>query len=328
LVILLLVSSCNPKGEQNNYVCKIDSLTINSKELDFVIKQELFDELNRIYDIKLKALDALIDYKLLEREALKNNTNYENFIECYSENIICNLGMDSLKKKYNNTEYITHIRGNSLYNVHVDSMEGQYYLSNIVKKYLIMNLVDSLKNEAKIVKFIYPPSNPYFNLKDIKVYYRGNLNSQVSVIIVSDFDCDKCIKYKTLYDSIYYEYKDKVKFGHVNFSAIPTLSQLAAEAANQQGHFWEYYDSLYNYNGFVDSITVYKIANNLKLDMKQFRMDFESEKIRNDFDLMNEKLANKGLYATPTIIINNRLLFNSIYKEEIVNLVERELLNY
>ncbi|KAB6385549.1 thioredoxin domain-containing protein, partial [Bacteroides xylanisolvens] len=160
----------------------------------------------------------------------------------------------------------------------------------------------------------------------LHTYYRGNLQSKVSMIIISDFDCDACINAHSLYDSIHQEYKDKVKFGYIHYSTMPTFAQIASDAANKQNKFWEFHDSLYTHKGYIDSIAAFNIAQNMSMDINKFQNDITNNEGKKSIEKTINQLVLLGIYATPTIIINGRLIVNSNSKEEICHLIDEELL--
>jgi protein-disulfide isomerase len=157
------------------------------------------------------------------------------------------------------------------------------------------------------------------------IAYRGNKNSKVTMYIISDFDCGKCIEHHSTYNSIYNKYKDRVKFGYVNYSGNPSPLIIASESFNNQGKFWEFHDTAFNIDVMIDSTRIFRIADSLQVNMMQFTNDFNSTEIRDKISQNFIGIENAGIYATPTIIINNRLLFNSASYDEIAKLIDTEL---
>lgn len=326
LILFLLPLSCKQLVKDNNEViAEVNGEKIYSSDLEVTIQQEIFDELNRIFTMKNIALDQIVDNKLIQIEANKRGMSYDQFMRYYFDLKINSLTIDSLSKKYRLLEPIPQIREQELGYISTESYEGKisnkYILESCVKK----SLIDSLRKCSIINKYIFPPKSPDIGIDNILVYYRGNLNSKVSMLIVSDFECDKCIQYQKIYQNLYLKYKDRVKFGHINFSAIPTLSAIACDAANTQGKFWQFHDSLYARKGFIDSLTVFTIASNLKLDINEFKKSIESDKTANKINKTIQVLVSKGLFATPTVIINNRLIYNSFSSKELEYLLDKEL---
>jgi hypothetical protein len=322
LLILCLINACS-KSKTSTIIAEIDNKPIYEDELNTIIKQELFDELNRISELKKKALEQLINVKLVQDEANKNGMPYQDFIDYYTDRKINIYGVDSLLKYYKISS-VLHLHDKNMYTVSTDSPISKVSKLYYLKGAIIDELLDSLRKTKEINCYIYPPKSPLIDLTNLHGYYRGNIHSKVNVTIVSDFDCAACINAHVLYDSIYHIYKDKVRFGYIHYSAIPTLGEIASDAAHEQGHFWEFHDSLYTYKGYIDSSAVYNIAKKI-LNMETFRKDIESIERKNKIEKTINQLTLAGVYATPTVIINGRLIINSDSPKEICHLIDDEL---
>lgn len=326
IVTFIFLASCNTSNKSNEkeIIARVGEDILYSNELNTIIKQELYDELNKIYEIKKKALEQLINIKLLQKEANKQGLSYQEYTKNYTDSLIKRYGLDSLCIRYNIQSTIE-FRDIDMYNISVKSNSGKYSRIHQLKGVIIDKLLDSLKQNKRIVQYLYPPKSPFIDLTNLHTYYRGNLQSKVSVIIISDFDCGTCINSHGIYESLYQKYKEKVKFGYIHYSAAPTLAQIASEAANSQNKFWEFHDSLYSHKGYIDSTTVYNIAQSLSMDINQFKKDIESENGHQLIEKTINQLVLIGVYATPTIIVNGRLIINSDSTDEIKHLIDLEL---
>ncbi len=328
MLIVSFYTSCNSqqnsKYTEKDIIAEFDGEVIYANEINTIIKQELYDELNRIYNIKKEALEQLINVKLLQKEASKKQLTYQQYIDEHTDAKIKLFGIDSLLKRYN-INSITEFRGKSAYSVLVDSSTGKATRLFHLKGAIVNELLDSLKRDKKIFQYLYPPKSPSINLNNLHVYYRGDLQSKVSVTIISDFDCESCIKAHPLYNSIYEDYKEKVKFGYIHYSTMPTFAEIASDAANKQNLFWEFQDSLYAYKGYIDSTAVFKIAHNMSMDINKLQKDIANDDGKKSIENTINQLVLLGVYATPTIIINGRLIVNSGSKEEICHLIDEEL---
>lgn len=330
----LLLSSCSLKNVDNNtvndvftsdIVAEVNGEMIKSSELEQSVSQQVFDELNRIYQIRSIALDYLIDEKIIEQEAKRNNMSSNEYLENYYNSIVAKTNTDSLLYSLG-VKDVTAIKGTSMVNMDKSSHEGRIASDKVLKLSLKKQLLDSLKsNNSEIYKYVYPPRSSKFNLTGLPVYYRGNLDSKVSMVVVSDFECDRCIQAHEKYNDIYEKYKDKVKFGSLSFTSYPTFASLSADAAHKQGKYWEFSDSLFAKRGAIDSLGVYSIAKGLNLDMGKFSRDLHSQSTLEALTNVNDELVRKGMFATPTIIINGRLIFDSNSKKEITHLLDEEL---
>lgn len=118
-----------------------------------------------------------------------------------------------------------------------------------------------------------------------------------------------------------------MKFGFVNFADEPTFASLACEAADKYGKFWEFHDALFSYAAPLDSVYVYGFAKNMGMDVAAYKQDILSTETYNSVNRTINKLMERGLFATPTIIINNRLVYITNSYEELTRLFNQELQN-
>lgn len=82
MLMVLFYASCNShqssKGTEKDIIAEFDGEAIYASEINTIIKQELYDELCRIHNIKKEALEQLINVKLLQKEANKNSSLINN----------------------------------------------------------------------------------------------------------------------------------------------------------------------------------------------------------------------------------------------------------
>lgn len=324
LELLLLSCSNKPDSANSEVIALVNGEKIYSYQVDKLIQQELYDELNRIYNIKSEALDSYIDLEILHQQAKKENISSDLYADKHVKWKIKSFGTDSLYNLYKLGERLK-FHALNLSTAMQDTFGEKLSLKYNLRACIIQELIDSLKQNANINKYLYPPKSPNIDLNDLLVFYRGKSDSKVSVYIISDFDCNKCIESHLMYDSLYINYKNTVKFGYINFSTIPTLAQIACCAANEQGAFWEYHDSLYNQKNFIDSLTVYNIAKQVNLNIDKFQSDIRNIVIADKINQTIQRLIERGIFATPTVIVNNRLIYDSNSYDEISHLINMEL---
>ena len=320
--LLLLLFSCSHANKE--IVAEVNDETILLSDLSEASKQELFDLLNMAYEIKSKVLDDLIKKKLLDKEAKKQNMTAEQYLELYVD-MRTGTNLDSIKAFYKLADNQVNIVRSQLYGSSPKTMEGELTLKNKLRSIFIQQLVDSLYSKASIKKYIFPPKQPKCVITDLCVYYRGNMDASVSFIVASDFTCERRVAFERTLQRIYDKYKDRVKFGFVSFGDSPTLSALACEAAGRQNKFWDFHDTIFAYEGVADSTYIFNLARSKNLDMMRFKRDLLSSENYEMLDKTINDLVNRGIFATPTIIINDRLVYMTNSYEELSRLLEYEL---
>lgn len=301
LFLFLLLCSC--ANRRKEVVAEVDGKKIYLDELSQKTKQEIFDLLNFSYDIKSHALDELIKQKLLLLEADKREMALEQYLKWYVAS------KSALKKD---------IPSQNLHSV---------FENDQLRNGIVQHLVDSLYNKAEVKKYIYPPRQPECVLRDLPIHYRGNLQSPISFIVASDFTCERCVEFEKTMQRILNKYQQKVQFGYINFSGSPNPASLACEAAAKQHKFWEFHDAIFQHKGLVDSTFIFNLAAIEGLNMKQFKNDIVSKKTYDKQIRTIDELVKRGLFATPTIIINDRLVYMTNSYEELTKLLDDELNN-
>ncbi len=330
ILFAILLTSCNFNKKRNivfeesNMVAYIDSIPISFEEIDDLCQQELFDELSRIHLIRKITLEEVIKDKIIDLEAQKLNVTVENLKKSLFKEKINDENISKYAMSANYLDKIPEIR--ETYIVHdTKSAKGQEILIERYKEYLLNQYIDSLKELHQIKISLKPPKSPKITLDNLIVHYKGNVESSVTFLIISDFDCNMCREHNIFFEHLYSIYKDKVRFGFTHYSSYVSHSAIASECADNQSKFWEMHDSIFNSTYIPDSLALLRMAKNLKLDMNAFRKDFLnnalSEKIKENLI----KLETAGIYGTPTIMINNRLIFNSTSINEIENMLKEEI---
>ncbi|MDR2887198.1 MAG: DsbA family protein [Bacteroidales bacterium] len=79
-----------------------------------------------------------------------------------------------------------------------------------------MTYTDSVRNTYTVKVNLEPPGAPRINVNPSLIHYRGNPNADVTVTVVSDFECAMCREYHDVYDSLYARYNGRVRLAYTN----------------------------------------------------------------------------------------------------------------
>lgn len=150
---------------------------------------------------------------------------------------------------------------------------------------------------------------------------KGNLNSKVEVIEYADFQCPACGQFFPLTSAIQEKYKDTVKFTYRHFP-LDNIHQnaraaaRAAEAAGQQGKFFEMHDLLFqnqqSWETTPNPLAIFSsYASKLNLDITAFKAYYASESANASINADLSEGQKKSVTGTPTFFINGKLVSNS-----------------
>ena len=147
----------------------------------------------------------------------------------------------------------------------------------------------------------------------------GNADAPVVVVEYGDYQCPACGRFATTEKPKIVEdfvNTGQVRFVFRNFQFIGEESQWAAEAAecaNEQGKFWEFYDKLYSEQagenaGAFQKENLEGFAAELGLQTEQFNQCLASGKYTDKVKAETLEAQNLGLRSTPSLLVNGELL--------------------
>lgn len=138
---------------------------------------------------------------------------------------------------------------------------------------------------------------------------QGKANAPVTVVMFTDFQCPACSAVYPVLKRVIASYGDKVRlvvrdFPLERIHENAFQAAIAANAANQQGKFFEYKETLYNNQESLDTESLKKYAAQIGLDVKKFENDLKDQKF---VDEVRKDIADGtkyGVSGTPSIFVN------------------------
>ncbi|HET9551642.1 MAG TPA: thioredoxin domain-containing protein [Anaeromyxobacteraceae bacterium] len=158
---------------------------------------------------------------------------------------------------------------------------------------------------------------------------KGNPSAPVTVVLFSDFQCPFCARVEPTLKQVEETYGSKVRIAwkhkplpfHPN--AMPAA--LAAEAAREQGKFWQMHDKMFAGQQQLSSAAYEQWAREIGLDMSKFKATVASAKYRariQEDDALGTQL---GINGTPTMIVNGEQVVGAVPFENLKAVIDRQL---
>lgn len=272
-------------------------------------------------EVLWKALDTMIEDKLIAAEAARNSMTRERLLEIEVESNVETPSPQEVEQFYEaNKGQITIPKAQALPQVRqyiVDSRRRQYremLMSRLRRSYKVTTFLDPLRTEVATAG--HPAHGP--------------ANAPVTIVEFADFECPFCGGLYPTLKLVEQNYPDKVRFVYRQFPLTNThrFAQKAAEAslcANDQQHFWEFHDSMFSDQSHLDVASLKQRASALGLNATAFDMCLDSggkaEVITKDM----EEGRKAGVSSTPTLFINGRLMKGNQPYNQIREIIEDEL---
>jgi protein-disulfide isomerase len=148
-------------------------------------------------------------------------------------------------------------------------------------------------------------------------YARGGANAPVTLEEFSDFQCPACGGLEPGLRRVVNDYGDRVRLVFRNFPLTmhryAFLAARAAEAAGQQGKFWEMHDMIYDNQkewseAMEPRVQFDSYATRLGLDVQRFKADMERQDLVERIKADYARGMSLNVKGTPTLYLNGREL--------------------
>jgi protein-disulfide isomerase len=144
---------------------------------------------------------------------------------------------------------------------------------------------------------------------------KGGATARVTLEEFSDFQCPACGGLEPGLRRVSKDYGDRIQLTFRNFPLAmhkyAFQAARAAEAAGQQGKFWEMHDMLYdNQKEWSESmeprVQFESYATRLGLDVQRFKVDMERQDLADRIKADYARGMSLNVKGTPTIFLNGR----------------------
>ena len=155
-----------------------------------------------------------------------------------------------------------------------------------------------------------PLTDLYVDVDPERDHIRGPLDAPVTVVEYGDFECPYCGQAEPVVRELLRDFGDvRYVWRHLPLNDVHPNTQLAAEAAEaaaNQGAFWEMHDLLLDHQDALAPKDLVRYAEELGLDVERFSNDLREHvgagRVAEDVDSADLS----GVSGTPTFFINGR----------------------
>ncbi|MFN3188541.1 MAG: DsbA family protein [Candidatus Paceibacteria bacterium] len=160
---------------------------------------------------------------------------------------------------------------------------------------------------------------------EVMEHVKGNPDATVTLIEYSDFQCPACAQFAPIVDAMLMDHGDQVRFEYRHYPLIqihPNAEPAAraAEAAGQQGKFFEYHDALFENQrewgaAAIPGALFVRYADELGLDTELFKRHQRSSILQQNVRDHVTEARELGLTGTPMFFLNGERMNFQTYQE-------------
>jgi protein-disulfide isomerase len=142
-------------------------------------------------------------------------------------------------------------------------------------------------------------------------HIRGRPDAPVTLLEYGDFECPYCGDAAPVIDRLLGKLPDEVRyvFRHLPLADVHPAAQVAAEAAEaagEQGKFWEMHDRLLSHQQALAPADLFRYASDLSLDLERFEDDLRRRRHAPRVAEDVRSADASGVSGTPTFFVNGR----------------------
>ena len=298
-------------AERARVLATIKDEKITSGDVENSLLPMIFDVQEQVYKLRKDELELTINDTLLTQEADKRKTTPKALLDA------------EVKPKP-----VTDQQTQLFYEQNKERVSGDFaqtkdairqYLEQIELRQAERIFLEKLRAVASIQVFLVAPESPVFSISTKDQPSLGNANAPVTIVAFTDYQCPSCAAMHPTLERLVDEYGNKVRLVTRDFPLSQHTEAFkaaeAAEAARDQGKYWEYIHLLLRNQS---TLTVEKLkgyASELALDRTRFDNALDTGKFTESVQLDIEEGMKLGINGTPTIFINGRRVAAKSYEQ-------------
>ncbi|MBI4200103.1 MAG: thioredoxin domain-containing protein [Chloroflexi bacterium] len=321
LIALAVPAIARAAGEA---LAEVDGVLITSEEVEKALATQLTQLEEQIYNLKRQRVEALINEKLLAKEAKKRGISVPALLDAEVTSKVGLVTEQEIENFYQANK--AQIKGEE------EKVREQIrsHLQNQKLQTRREAFLQSLRSQAKVVVNLKPPPVFRAQVSADGAPFKGGATAPVVIVKFEDFHCPFCKQVQPTLVQLLSRYNEKVKLVHKDYP----IDQLhpaarkgheAARCANDQGKFWAYHDKLYENAPKASPEQLKAYAKEVGLDLAAFDQCFASGKYQAAVQRDVDEGARLGITGTPTFFVNGRVLTGAQPLERFAQVIEDEL---
>ena len=290
----------------------VNGKNITSGEVEDSLKPLIFSVQESVYTVRKQDVEMKINDILLEQEAKRRGITTGALFEAEVKNKL---------------PAVTEAEALKFYTLNKERMNGEYatlkdqvikYLSDKADRDAESAFATRLRNAAQVQMLLTPPVPPSYQIAVDDQPTRGNATAAVTVVEFTDFECPSCAKQHPVIEQLITEYGSRIRFVVRDFPLAQhenaAKAAEAAEAAREQGKYWEYVALLYRNQSALQVDRLKQYATTAGLDRVKFDSALDTGKFAGKVLRDRQDGAKIGVSSAPVFFVNGRRVSNPSYE--------------
>jgi protein-disulfide isomerase len=304
-------------AEPSQVVARISGANLTLNDLQQDQGGKLLQAEYQYYLSERKALEELIDNRLLADEASRKAISLDQLLEAEVYKGVKDPTEDQLEVYYEGLD-----TQESFQSAREDILQ---HIRELRRTKARAAYVEQLRKQASINVLLMPPSA---QVDVAKAYTLGAEKAPVVLVEFADYQCPYCQNVNAQIQKLKKEYGDSLSLVYKDFPLpMHANAEKAAEAARcagEQGKYWEYHNLLFSSKQIeVDALKEHALA--LKLDGDRFNTCLDSGAEAGAVKKDLEEAKSLGLTGTPSFFVNGHFFSGVVDYGTLKDMINQQL---
>jgi len=290
----------------------VNNNQITMGDVENSLRPLIFNVQQQVYTLRKQDLELKVNDTLLAQEAQKRGVTTQALLDAEVSAKVPRVTDEQAQKFYDENK---------------DRISGEFaqlktqiigYMQESKEDEATLAFADQLRKASRIEINLTAPESPVFSIATDDQPTKGAAKALVTIVAFSDFECPSCAQQHPVLDRIVTEFGDRVRLVMRDFPlsqhANARKAAEAAEAAREQGKYWEYASVLFRNQSALGVEKLRQYASEVGLDRARFDAALDSgkfaEKVQRDV-VDGRRL---GVNGTPTLYINGKRMSDNSYE--------------
>jgi protein-disulfide isomerase len=291
-------------ADRQKVLATIGSTSIHSEDVENSLRPLIYNTQTQVYRIRQDAIDMVVNDRLLTAEAAKRGITAQALYQTETTAKIPQITDAAIQTFFD--------KNKARLNGDLAQLKPQIvqYLQEQEQQRLEKGLSDKLRAAAHIEYLLPRPIAPTYAIDLSNRPFIGPATASVTIAAFIDYECKTCAEFHDALLRVVNGSNGKVRLTLLNYPLNQhkdaRKAAEAAEAAREQGKFWEYAALLYKNQADLSIAKLKALATAAGLDRTKFDAALDSGRLAALVEQQSRAGDAIGVGATPMIFINGR----------------------
>ncbi len=308
------VTEATPPGteaDRARVFATVNGRDVTSADVEDSLRPLVYAVQEQVYELLKRDVELKINDTLLTQESQKRGMTARALLEA-----------DVTSK----LPAVTDAEAQKFFDENKERINGDFARKQQIVEYLreqnerkaMSDYADRLRAAAQTQTFLAPPDPLVYKIATDDQPSKGGESAKVTLVVFTDFQCASCGPKHAALERVLSEYGDRVRLVVRDYPlsqhADAQKAAEAAEAAREQGKYWEYVALLFQNSSALQVDKLKEYATRAGLDRVKFDAALDSGRFADKVQRDVADGLKAGVSATPTVFANGVQVRDTSYE--------------